>query len=108
MIQIDIPMPEACDVCPFNYDFCWCRAFEYHENFEKYSDDWNENVCERTTRPEYCPLKEQEIIHCKDCIHRDPEDHKCDHHWHAYSPLPVDDDFWCAYGERWEKRAVSD
>jgi len=60
MIQIDIPMPDACDVCPFNYDFCWCRAFEYYDDWEKYSDDWNENVCERTTRPEYCPLKEQE------------------------------------------------
>lgn len=61
MIQIDMPMPEACDVCPFNYDFCWCKAFGDHDNWEKYSDDWNENVCERTTRPEYCPLKEQEV-----------------------------------------------
>ena len=69
MIQIDLPMPEACDVCPFNYDFCWCKAFGDHDNWEKYSDDWNENVCERTTRPEYCPLKEQELVRCKDCKH---------------------------------------
>ena len=62
MIQIDIPMPEACDVCPFNYDFCWCKAFEDHDNWEKYSDDWSENVCERTTRPEYCPLKKHEPV----------------------------------------------
>lgn len=47
-------------------------------------------------------LRDQpEIIRCKNCKHRDPEDHKCDHHWHAYSPIPVDDDFWCAYGERY-------
>ena len=62
MIQVDLPMPEACDVCPFNYDFCWCKAFGDYDNWEKYSDDWNENVCERTTRPEYCPLKEQEAV----------------------------------------------
>lgn len=67
MLLIDMPMPEACDVCPFNYDFCWCKAFGDHDNWEKYSDDWNNNVCERTTRPEYCPLKE--IVRCKDCKH---------------------------------------
>ena len=64
MMQVDLPMPEACDVCPFNYDFCWCKAFKDDE-FDQYSDDWNKNVCERTTRPEYCPLKE--IVRCKDC-----------------------------------------
>lgn len=67
MIQIDMPMPEACDVCPFNYDFCWCNAFGDYDNWEKYSDDWNKNVCERTTRPEYCPLKEQEAV-----VHPEP------------------------------------
>ena len=65
MLLIDLQMPEACDVCPFNYDFCWCKAFGEHDNWEKYSDDWNDNVCEGTTRPEYCPLKE--IVQCKDC-----------------------------------------
>ena len=60
MILIDLPMPEACDVCPFNYDFCWCNAFRNHDEWEKYSDDWNDHVCDRETRPEYCPLKEQE------------------------------------------------
>ena len=65
MIQIDMQMPESCDVCPFNYDFCWCTAFGDYDDWKKYSDDWNENVCERTTRPEYCPLKE--IVRCKDC-----------------------------------------
>ena len=42
MIQIDLPMPEACDVCPMNYDFCYCRAIN-DEAWEKYGDDWNDN-----------------------------------------------------------------
>ena len=59
MIQVDLPMPEACDVCPFNYDFCWCKAFkDDDETWEKNSDNWNEHVCDRRDRPEYCPLKE--------------------------------------------------
>lgn len=62
MILIDLPMPEACDVCPFNYDFCWCNAFGNHDEWQKYSDDWNDHVCDRKTRPEYCPLKEQEAV----------------------------------------------
>ena len=60
MIQIDMPMSKACSDCPFNYDFCWCNAFGSHDEWEKYSDDWNDHVCDRKTRPEYCPLKEQE------------------------------------------------
>ena len=70
MIQIDLPMPEACDECPLNYDFCWCKGFKDNE-FDKWSDDWNDHVCDRETRPEYCPLKEQEaFVRCKDCIYR--------------------------------------
>jgi len=49
-------------------------------------------------------IEQHELVMCRNCKHRDPEDHKCDHHWHAYSPLPVDDDFWCGYGEKWECR----
>ena len=78
MIQIDLPMPEACDVCPFNYDFCWCKAFKDNdETWEKNSDDWNEHVCDRRNRPEYCPLKEQEaVVRCKDCKYF--QMHECD------------------------------
>ena len=47
-------------------------------------------------------IEQHELVMCRNCVHRDPEDHKCDHHWHAYSPLPVDDDFWCAYGEKYK------
>ena len=105
MIQIDLPMPEACDVCPLNYDFCWCQGLN-KEEWEKYGDDWNEKVCERKDRPEYCPLKE--IIMCKDCKHRPdenyefPEGSKCPCHCSGdeyYSWIP-DDDWFCADGER--------
>ena len=57
MIKVDLPMPEACDVCPFNYDFFCCNAMD-DDAWEKYGDDWNDNVCERMDRPEYCPLIE--------------------------------------------------
>ena len=97
MILIDLPMPEACDVCPFNYDFCWCNAFGNHDEWEKYSDDWNDHVCDRKTRPEYCPLKE--IVRCKDCKHRDPEDHKCDCGHDIQWQLPRADNWFCADGE---------
>ena len=39
-----------------------------------------------------------ELVMCKNCIHRDPEDHKCDKGW-ITSNLPMPNDFYCAYGE---------
>lgn len=97
MILIDLPMPEACDVCPFNYDFCWCNAFENHDEWEKYSDDWNDHVCDRKTRPEYCPLKE--VVRCKDCKHRNTI--FC---FKDEQGFGTDDDWFCADGERQEGR----
>jgi hypothetical protein len=40
-----------------NYDFCYCRAMD-DEAWEKWGDDWNLHVCDRSDRPDYCPLKE--------------------------------------------------
>ena len=42
------------------------------------------------------------VVLCKDCRHRDPEDHKCDSGQleRAGCAFPVDDDYFCAYGER--------
>lgn len=42
------------------------------------------------------------VVFCKDCRHRDPEDHKCDsgETERQGCPLPVHDDYFCAYGER--------
>lgn len=42
------------------------------------------------------------VVLCRDCRHRDPEDHKCDcgQLERAGCVFPVDDDYFCAYGER--------
>lgn len=42
------------------------------------------------------------VVRCKDCRHRDPEDHKCDcgQLERAGCVFPVDDNYFCAYGER--------
>ena len=47
----------------------------------------------------------KELIRCKDCIHRDPEDRKCDCGGleRAGCIFPVDDDYFCSYGERREE-----
>lgn len=42
----------------------------------------------------------QEIVRCKDCIHRDPEDKKCDCSFQAKGGMfPMDDNDFCSYGE---------
>lgn len=41
------------------------------------------------------------IVRCKDCIHRDPEDKKCDCSFQAKGGIfPMDDDDFCSYGEK--------
>lgn len=42
------------------------------------------------------------VVRCKDCKHRDPEDKKCDCGSLARQgcPFPVDDNYFCGYGER--------
>ena len=42
-----------------------------------------------------------QVVRCKDCIHRDPEDKKCDCSFQAMGGiLPMDDDDFCSYGEK--------
>ena len=42
-----------------------------------------------------------QVVRCKDCIHRDPEDKKCDCSFQARGGiLPMDDDDSCSYGEK--------
>lgn len=41
-----------------------------------------------------------QVIRCKDCKHRDPEDKKCDCGHDIQWQLPRDDDWFCADGER--------
>lgn len=42
------------------------------------------------------------VVFCKDCRHRDPEDHKCDsgEMERQGCPFKVADNYFCAYGER--------
>lgn len=43
-----------------------------------------------------------EVVRCRDCRYRDPEDKKCDSGEleRAGCVFPVDDDYFCAYGKR--------
>lgn len=43
-----------------------------------------------------------EVVRCKDCVHRDPEDHKCDCGGQERQgcPLPVRGSYFCAHGKR--------
>ena len=43
-----------------------------------------------------------EVVRCKDCKHRDPEDKKCDSGHDIQWQLPRQDDWFCADGERRE------
>lgn len=47
------------------------------------------------------------VVLCKDCRHRDPEDNKCDcgQLERAGCVFPVDDNYWCAHGEKGETNA---
>ena len=46
------------------------------------------------------PPIQPEIVRCKDCKHRDPEDKKCDCGHDIQWQLPRQDDWYCADGER--------
>lgn len=42
-----------------------------------------------------------QVVRCKDCIHRDPEDKKCDCSFQARGGMfPMDDNDFCSYGEK--------
>ena len=44
---------------------------------------------------------EVQVVRCKDCIHRDPEDKKCDCSFQARGGIfPMDDNDFCSYGEK--------
>ena len=46
------------------------------------------------------PTIQPDIVRCKDCKHRDPEDKKCDCGHDIQWQLPRQDDWFCADGER--------
>lgn len=49
-----------------------------------------------------------EVVRCRDCRHRDPEDHKCDCGHDILWQLPRDDNWFCADGERKEEEKHED
>lgn len=49
-------------------------------------------------------VSQPRIVRCKDCKHRDPEDHKCDCGHDIQWQLPRPDDWFCADGKRKESR----
>ena len=51
----------------------------------------------------YEQLSSTEIVRCKDCKHRDPEDKKCDCGHDIMWQLPREDNWFCADGERKER-----
>ena len=73
------------------------KRFEYIIEFEPVGAvNGKEEVCfqakgDRMTR----------LVRRKECRHRDPEDRKCDCGGMERQgcPFPVDDDYFCAYGE---------
>lgn len=58
-------------------------------------------LCEKEVRN--LPSAQPEIIRCKDCKYRDPEDKKCDSGHFIQWQLPRDDDWFCADAERREE-----
>lgn len=44
-------------------------------------------------------IEERELIMCRNCKHRDPEDHKCDCGHDIQWQLPRADNWFCADGE---------
>lgn len=86
MIAIpNMEKPKGCVNCPVNALAC---------------ELWTEVANIKAHKHKDCPLIE--IVRCKDCKHRDPEDKKCDSGMLERQGciFPVDDDYFCKYGER--------
>lgn len=87
MIAIpNINKPKSCCECPIAKSYLDCLMEKKYVCPIGHTDD--------------CPLIE--IVQCKDCKHRDPEDKKCDCGMFERQGciFPVADDYFCKYGER--------
>ena len=64
---------------------------------------WDGHTEEDVTR--LLSLDVRPVVLCRDCRHRDPEDRKCDcgQLERAGCVFPVDDDYYCAHGEKREE-----
>lgn len=59
-----MPMPESCDRCLLNYDFCYCHGLKEDDPHYK---EWGSDDFDYTTRPDYCPLKAEHDMPCFNC-----------------------------------------
>lgn len=89
-------MPRYIDADAILKDMCaWCT------NFENDIPVCKEKECAYTLLVKSAPTADvQEVVLCKDCKHRDPEDKKCDSFVRFKNPFPTDDDDFCPYGKR--------
>ena len=76
------------------------------ETYLHYSDIKKELLLELVRREldrrkESIVIDLEHVVYCKNCKHRDPEDHRCDcgSTGRAGCMFPVDDTYFCAYGE---------
>ena len=98
MLIVDMKMPKSCDECPISNGFKIPCPYGIddgagYDMFQAYKVG---------KRPSWCPIK-GELVRCGECKHRDPEDKRCDcggHEWVKGKILPVEDDWFCADGER--------
>ena len=70
------------------------KAFEYIIEFEPVALQNKNEICFKSRHA-------MRLVRCKNCRHRDPEDKKCDCGGveRQGCPFPVDDYYFCAYGE---------
>jgi len=99
-------MPENCADCPIEADdFDECPFMHVHPIREAVEKRLGHRVigwrCNYDKRPDWCPLRPApEVVRCRECAHRDPEDKKCDCGHDILWQLPRGDDWFCADGKR--------
>lgn len=65
----------------------------------EYEDAWI-MTAQLNEKKDGCELCMRPLVLCKNCKHRDPEDHKCDCGHDIQWQLPRADNWFCADGER--------
>lgn len=97
MIAIpNMEKPKECGGCQFNVNQMG-GSYEWQECVLL-----NEDITHFDIARDDCPLIEIDLVRCGECKHRDPEDKKCDCGMFERQGciFPVDDDYFCKYGER--------
>lgn len=87
----DMKKPKSCIKCDVHIAHDYCDHFSQFGVGAKTDGVYSD-----------CPLID--IVPCKECKHRDPEDKKCDcgKFERQGCIFPVADDYFCKYGERRE------